>query len=453
MKILILGFFMIHLQAWAQGPDSQPPADISQQCRDFLPVLKSKGWTGAWVKAPLDWSHPTGKSASVFFYYKASTNLETRTPILFLNGGPAVSYQGLLEVMSAQLAKYDPKDQHVFVMMDQRGTGCSTPAIPVATSGPAVRRVELFSSRSMVRDAEVIRKAAFAGAQWKIFAQSFGGTVAARYLVEFPQAISSLHIYAPTYFASMAEFFRYRIIKQNEVLKSVLAYGKDPALVKALELAKNPDLCLPKTGNFDRVCGRVLLDGVIAGLGQGPGRVLGGTENWDAGIAAFRMLISGDLQDFISKAATPGLAFFRAPTIQPVLALWEEEFETYRGDVEKSCRVAYARLEKLGYHISSLPIDECRIVLQNVPQISKDLLKTNVRAGLYHVSQSDIVSALAKNRAIQFHLYTGEFDTLSSPASLRELGQSRFVKYTHFRHLGHAGWRFEPVVWKTLMGQ
>lgn len=249
------------------GISFMPPPGVSEECLVFLPKLERLGWRGAWAEVPLDWKNPAStEKAQVFFYFENKSAQKKRIPILFLNGGPLVSFHGVTETLEAQARKYDRDDNHIFVMVDQRGVGCSTPRVPTDLDQASLRKVGLYRSDSIARDLEKIRIDFFGGQRWKVYAYSFGGTLAARYLTLFPDSASSYHVYAPAIFNNLPEFFSYRIIKQNQVLENFLASSGKPYLGNALSLA-SAELCLPSDSFAPRVCGRALLDGVLAGLG------------------------------------------------------------------------------------------------------------------------------------------------------------------------------------------
>lgn len=82
--------------------------------------------------------------------------------------------------------------EHRLLLLDQRGTGLSTP-VSAATIGnftstaAALQYLKCFRAPSIVRDAELIRKAILPeGGKWSVLGQSFGGFCVLTYLSHFP---------------------------------------------------------------------------------------------------------------------------------------------------------------------------------------------------------------------------------------------------------------------------
>lgn len=82
------------------------------------------------------------------------------------------------------------------LLLDQRGTGFSTPAnrqtLPLR-GGPREQadHLALFRADSIVRDCEAIRPALTGGAPWTVLGQSFGGFCTVRYLSSAPEGLSA----------------------------------------------------------------------------------------------------------------------------------------------------------------------------------------------------------------------------------------------------------------------
>lgn len=144
---------------------------------------------------PLDHGRPGGELIEVFAreYVSAAHPAEAldRLPwLVFLQGGPG-GRGGRVTSLSGWM-KAAAEDFRI-LMLDQRGTGLSTPADRTTLprrGGPAAQAAYLahFRADSIVLDCEVIRRALGSG-PWTVFGQSFGGFCALSYLSFAPQGV------------------------------------------------------------------------------------------------------------------------------------------------------------------------------------------------------------------------------------------------------------------------
>ncbi|MBP9709090.1 MAG: alpha/beta fold hydrolase [Oligoflexales bacterium] len=106
------------------------------------------------------------------FYYGYISEDKSQVPIVFFNGGPASSSHSSWENLYKDIVA-DTKQ--TYIMIDQRGTGCST-AYPDSSYFDLLidfRTYRYFSSRFIIRDAELVRTKLFGeNSKWKIFGQS-----------------------------------------------------------------------------------------------------------------------------------------------------------------------------------------------------------------------------------------------------------------------------------------
>jgi pimeloyl-ACP methyl ester carboxylesterase len=142
---------------------------------------------------PLDHGRPDGEQIEIFARQivatgKADANLPW---LVFLQGGPGgaaprpVSRDGWLN---------RALDDYQVLLLDQRGTGRSTPAnrqTLARLSSPQAQADYLthFRADSIVLDAELIRRDVTGGAPWTVLGQSYGGFCAVTYLSYAPHGI------------------------------------------------------------------------------------------------------------------------------------------------------------------------------------------------------------------------------------------------------------------------
>jgi len=180
------------------------------------------------VTVPLDHSRPDGATIEVFAReVVAADRAGDDLPwLLFLQGGPGgksprpVRAEGWLG---------HAVRTHRVLLLDQRGTGRSTPITARTVHGMPAEKLAaylaLFRTDSIVADAEILRERIAGGARWDTLGQSYGGFITMTYLSVAPQALRTCYItgglpgltataddvYARTYprvAAKNAEFYR-----------------------------------------------------------------------------------------------------------------------------------------------------------------------------------------------------------------------------------------------------
>jgi len=149
---------------------------------------------------PLEHTEPTGEAITVFAreYVSAAHSEEAaaRLPwLLFLQGGPGG--RGNRWGSLGGWGKAAAQDFRI-LMLDQRGTGLSTPLdrVTLADRGSADKQaayLEHFRADSIVADAELIRRA-LGSDPWTIYGQSYGGFCALTYLSFAPEGLREVLI-------------------------------------------------------------------------------------------------------------------------------------------------------------------------------------------------------------------------------------------------------------------
>ena len=142
---------------------------------------------------PLDHSHPEGPKISVFTREVAEPDGLDKPYLLFLQGGPGFE-AARPEATPSGWHKRALKDFRL-LMLDQRGTGRSTPVgeIPGSTPEAQAEYLTHFRADSIVRDAELVRQELGVD-RWSILGQSFGGFCAMAYLSFAPESLREAFI-------------------------------------------------------------------------------------------------------------------------------------------------------------------------------------------------------------------------------------------------------------------
>jgi pimeloyl-ACP methyl ester carboxylesterase len=138
---------------------------------------------------PLDHADPGGRRVSVFTREVAVPEGQERPYLVFLQGGPgAEAPRPSLTAASPPWLERALADFRV--MLDQRGTGRSSP-IGVGLPGSPQEQADYlghFRADAIVADAEAIRRE-LGVERWSVLGQSFGGFCALRYLSAAPEAL------------------------------------------------------------------------------------------------------------------------------------------------------------------------------------------------------------------------------------------------------------------------
>ncbi|MGW2635987.1 alpha/beta fold hydrolase [Streptomyces sp. NPDC001348] len=144
---------------------------------------------------PLDHADPAGGTIELYAREAvASDKADRDLPwLVYLQGGPGF---GANRFIGKQAWLGRALEDHRVLLLDQRGTGRSTPAnrqtLPLL-GGPAEQAGYLarFRADSIVRDCELIRPRLTGGAPWTVLGQSFGGFCAVTYLSLAPEGLST----------------------------------------------------------------------------------------------------------------------------------------------------------------------------------------------------------------------------------------------------------------------
>ena len=147
---------------------------------------------------PLDHGRPDGEQIEVFAREVAAAGqAEADLPwLLFLNGGPGF---GALRPEGRESWLDRALDDYRVLLLDQRGTGRSTPATRQTLAGLGSAKAQAdylthFRADSIVLDAELIRRELTGGAPWSVLGQSFGGFCTVTYLSFAPAGVREAFI-------------------------------------------------------------------------------------------------------------------------------------------------------------------------------------------------------------------------------------------------------------------
>ena len=148
---------------------------------------------------PLDYAAPEGATIRVFAreVTRPDTQQDDLPFLVYFQGGPGSASPRPLH--NSGWLKRALQDYRV-LLLDQRGTGLSTPVNAASLAGLSASEqatyLSFFRADNIVRDAEFIRKALSPDAPWSILGQSFGGFCVLEYLSLAPEGLKEALITA-----------------------------------------------------------------------------------------------------------------------------------------------------------------------------------------------------------------------------------------------------------------
>ncbi len=142
------------------------------------------------IAVPLDHRDPAGEQITVFAREVADPKGRDRPFLVYLQGGPGQEAPRPTGAPSAPSWLARALTDYRVLMLDQRGTGRSSPVGPLSdlTAEQQAGRLSLFRADSIVADAELFRQHLGVD-RWSILGQSFGGFCALRYLSAAPAGL------------------------------------------------------------------------------------------------------------------------------------------------------------------------------------------------------------------------------------------------------------------------
>jgi pimeloyl-ACP methyl ester carboxylesterase len=190
------------------------------------------------IAVPLDYNEPDGEQITIYARQIASnTYRDNPGYLLFLQGGPGeeadrpIKIDGWLQVA---LQSYK------VILLDQRGTGRSTPAnrqtLRLRGGGrEQARYLSHFRADSIVRDAEQIRRSIAGPDQpWSILGQSYGGFCAVTYLSYAHEGLREAYISGGLPGLEVDALGVYRAAYPRVVQKNMSYYERYPGDIRVV---------------------------------------------------------------------------------------------------------------------------------------------------------------------------------------------------------------------------
>ena len=147
------------------------------------------------LEVPLNWQDPAGRRIDLFAREVSKPGMQDAPVLIFLQGGPGG--KGPRPAPSGGWIGEAVKTHRV-LLMDQRGTGRSTPVDRAAIAGlsgdEAADYIRNFRAEQIIADAEHIRREVYGGIRWQSLGQSYGGFLTLSYLSFAPEALTASYV-------------------------------------------------------------------------------------------------------------------------------------------------------------------------------------------------------------------------------------------------------------------
>jgi pimeloyl-ACP methyl ester carboxylesterase len=142
------------------------------------------------IAVPLDHARPDGETITVFAREVADPDGRDRPLLVYLQGGPGSEAPRPTRLPSSPGWLDRALTEFRVLMLDQRGTGRSTPigVLPGMTATEQAEYLANFRADAIVRDAEHLRRA-LGVERWSVLGQSFGGLCVMTYLSIAPEGL------------------------------------------------------------------------------------------------------------------------------------------------------------------------------------------------------------------------------------------------------------------------
>ncbi len=406
---------------------------LTTECQEFIAKLPANIERG-FVTVPENWNQPNGRQINIFYYGKIA-EAKASTGIAFFNGGPSASSHGSYEILESS----DGFNKLPLIYIDQRGNGCSD-SYPQGNDLETALRISNYTTTSIVKDAEAIRKKLFGEqTKWKIFGQSYGGMIVQRYVSMFPESLVSAHAHGYSIMSDQADWMKFRILSQKRVLENYFKiHPEDREGLVKLRSFISKDTCYESEDG--KICGPDLADGLIHSLGfQSYWDFL---HYWIEQLPLYNgpELFNAYLDDQVS-------GFMRSSFAN--LIINRIEIGRGRSDAEL-CSTAISRLERIGDDPMNWPINECRILLQVKTKYDSLVESINI---IDELKIEDVKLALLKNPGLKLYIYSGHQDVFVPEDSFSEEAEKLkgLINYTKFENSGHEGFHTESKVLDDLL--
>ena len=225
---------------------------------------------------PLDHDRPDGERITVFAREVADPDGRDRPFLVYFQGGPGSEAPRPTRRPSAPAWLDRALGEFRVLMLDQRGTGRSTPVGALAGRTPQEQAEYLayFRADSIVRDAEWIRRE-LGVERWSVLGQSFGGFCVTTYLSFAPGGLREAFLTGGLPPVGRPTDDVYRLTYERVLERTRRYYDRYPAdRARMRELRRRLDADDVRLPSGDRLTGpRIRQLGMLLGMGPGAERL------------------------------------------------------------------------------------------------------------------------------------------------------------------------------------
>jgi pimeloyl-ACP methyl ester carboxylesterase len=225
---------------------------------------------------PLDHARPDAERISVFAREVADPDGTDRPFLVYLQGGPGSEAPRPTRRPSAPAWLDRALQEFRVLMLDQRGTGRSTPVGALAGLTPQQQAEYLkhFRADSIVRDAEWIRRE-LGVERWSVLGQSFGGFCVTTYLSFAPEGLREAFLTGGLPPVGRPTDDVYRLTYERVLERTRRYYERYPSdRGRMRELRRRLDAGEVRLPSGDRLTGpRLRQLGMMLGMGPGAERL------------------------------------------------------------------------------------------------------------------------------------------------------------------------------------
>lgn len=229
------------------------------------------------LPVPRDHAAPDGAQIEVFARELSAPGGQDAPVLVYLQGGPGGKGP---RPMPGEGWVAEALKTHRVLLLDQRGTGRSTPLDARSLAGMApdaqAARLRTYRAEQIVADAEAIRREIYGGAPWQTLGQSYGGFLTLTYLSFAPNALEAAYVTGGVTSIEPDADAIYRNTLPRTARKTAEFYRRYPwhadTLARLVDRVENDDVRLP---SGDRLTARRLQTlGIDFGMKPGMERLL-----------------------------------------------------------------------------------------------------------------------------------------------------------------------------------
>jgi len=280
---------------------------------------------GHYFDVPLDYSRSRGSTIKVFAREIISSANETAQALpwlIFLQGGPGFPSprpEGAAGWIKRALQNYR------VLLLDQRGTGLSTPVTHQTLASIAEPQKQMdyllhFRADNIVRDCETIRKSLAESKPWTVLGQSFGGFCITTYLSQASEGLSAAILTGGLPPLVDQPDAVYRATYKQLIDKNKLYYDRFPDDVelvrRIVKHLQTNEIVLP--------CGEILTARRFLQLGIGLGFTAAGTGINTIHYLLEKAFVNAESAETISYAFLRGIENMLDFNTNPIYALLHE---------------------------------------------------------------------------------------------------------------------------------